>query len=877
MLSISNVGAQQAGSYYDKDGYYARMGDRDNSWYGKLKEDLKLTDTLEKQDFDRLINERKERAGFDLCFSAPKSVSIAMCMNDQTRQDMLEAHNKAVEAILAQIEQKEIGARVTSNKETAHIKTGNMICGRFNHYVSRASDPQLHTHCVILNKTKYNGKYYAVDNQSIYENKILYGQLYRNTLAREVMQKGYAVTTTDHEKGFFELAGISQKSMEHFSNRRAEIVQKLKEWDANSAQSAEKAALLTRQAKEHRDIGKLMESWKETLIELAESQLEKASEPILPTQEQFKAEFDKAINHISHRYFAVKEQFFKKAVLAFGVGLGMKEEEFRDLFRQEIGKEILHLGKRHNKKDPDEYYCTTKNYELEQEIFQEVAQGKNQVEGIAFPKAKEFLDKIAVAEDGTALLSRQQREAVLFTASNKDRYCAIQGLAGTGKTHMLNYARQVFEAEGYEVKGACFTGKAAEGLQKDAHIPSKTIHSFLNQLEKEAGNRNPEEDYTKKQEWKLDGLKPGGKREVWIVDEASMVGNATLRPLMLAAKAKDAKVVFIGDKQQLLPVAVGNSFTNFIERHRIETVKIDDIIRQKKDGKETELLKSVKEAVLGDVYKSLKIIDKDIQVIEKRKDRMKAIVKEFTVLPQEERNKTVILTADNRDRKTLNDGVRRELKKMGQLLPGQFFQVVDGRGHTLNREFSVDDKIIFLQNDNNLGVRNGQVGFIKEMREDMLSVDSNGTTLDIDMNQYNKIDHGYAMTTHKAQGITEDRAIINLDSAQKQLNSRNSYYVDISRARHEVKLFTDDREKMETQISDFANRLTSDDFLIPKNTGPARSKNNIKEFCRETLRRMNQEITQLRANRKLEAGTKEFAKGQRRDSNSQPRGPYIGL
>ena len=857
MLSISNVGAKQAGSYYDKDGYYARMEDKDNSWFGSLKQDLGLPEELKKEDFNKLVQERKERAGFDLCFSAPKSVSIAMCMDEQIRRDMLEAHNKAVETILARIEKNEIGARVSNDKVTEHIKTGNMICGYFNHYVSRASDPQLHTHAVILNKTQYKGKYYAVDNEPLYKNKIFYGQLYRNTLARELMQKGYEVKTTNREKGFFELAGIDQKSIEHFSSRREEIMKQLKEWGASSPQSAEKAALLTRQAKEHRDIGTLMESWKETLIQLNEKNIERMATPIVPTKEQCNLELERAVKQLSNRIFAFKERDYEKIALAHGVGVGMTEDQVKNYFYEQRGKEILYLGRRQdNKKDLSVYFGTQKNYEIEQEIFQRIRQSKNKLEGIERGKVKDYLGKNAMDQDGNLILSKQQRDAVIFVTTNKDQYSAVQGLAGTGKTRMLHVARQVFESNGYEVKGVCFAGKAAEGLQKDSGIPSTTIHSFLNRLERENGYMDTETDFKEKNEWNVSGLTPGDKKEVWIVDEAGMVGNSTMRSLMQAADAKKAKIVFVGDKNQLLPIAVGNSFAHSVNKKQIATITIDEIQRQK----QRDLLESVKESVLGSISKSLDILDKnqDVQQIANRKERMKEIVKEYMSLSQLERQKTIILTADNQDRNVLNMNIRKELKKTGQLAPGYMAKIEDSRGYIAKREISVDDKVIFLRNDNQLGVKNGQTGFIREIKENNIVIDTNGRKMKIDLLQYNKIDHAYAMTTHKAQGITEDRALIHIDSAQKQLNSRNSYYVDISRARHQVKIFTDSRGKIEKQVQEFAKKLTSGDFLVPEKdtdleSGKKVEKTNVFAFHEDDFKRMYQDIMHQRANHKLEA------------------------
>jgi len=810
MLSISNVGAKQAGSYYDKDGYYARMEDNGDHWQGRLKEDLNLPNNLAKEDFNELVNERKERAGYDLCFSAPKSVSIAMCLTRENRQDMISAHNIAVKTALEQIEQREIGARITKDKITEHVKTGNMITGCFNHYVSRNQDPQLHTHAVILNKTKYNDKFYAVDNPDLYRNNILYGQIYRNVLAKQLIDKGYDILVTDATKGFFELKGIEQGTIEQFSSRRQEILEKLKEWGAITPEAASAAAIMTRKAKEHKDMDVLMKSWSETLKDMGGADIVKSEEPIIRTSEQQKDEFDQAVKRLSSRAFAFTERELKKAVLAAGVGSGMSENQYNELLQSDVGKILVALCGRQDIQDDETYYTTLKNLENEKKIFVEVARSKGSMSGLKAEEAEAFLDKALEKED--IALSGQQRDAVLHIVITKDQYSAVQGLAGTGKTHMLNYARQVLENGGYTVKGACYTGKAAQGLEIDAQIPSSTIHSFLNQLEREAGNAKPEEDMQLKTEWNLDGLKLGLTKEVWIIDEASMIDNNTMLYISEAAKIKDAKVVLVGDRQQLLPVGVGNAYSILTETGKIATVRLDEIRRQK----DKDLLQAVREVVSGDLAKSLELIKKDTQVIPKHKERIKSIVSDYTSLTLEEQKNTVILTAANKDRYALNQSIRAELMKQGHLAAGHEFTVADVTGKTSMRQFSLDDKVIFLQNNYKMGVRNGQTGAIKSIDSSILTIESGGKQIVVNLEQYNRIDHGYAMTGHKAQGITIDRVLVNLDSTQKQLNSRNAFYVDISRARHEVKIYTDDTIKIQGQIKNFAKKLTSDDFLIPK-------------------------------------------------------------
>lgn len=436
MLSISNVSAKQAGSYYEKDGYYVRMDDADNRWQGALKDKLDLPDIVNQEDFNRLINERKERAGYDLCFSAPKSVSVAMCLSPEFRQNMIDAHNLAIKTVLEQIEKREIGARVTKDGVTEHIKTGNMIAGCFNHYVSRNSDPQLHTHAVILNKTKYGDKFYAVDNPDLYKNKILYGQVYRNTLAKELMSKGYEITSTDNQKGFFELKGIDQETINQFSTRRTEIVQKLKEWGTNSAVAAEKATLLTRQAKEHRDIGVLMDSWKESIAQIGGTNLQKSATPIIPTPEQQKTEFDQAISRLEKRSFAWTEMDMRKAVLAAGVGSGMTEAQYENLLNKESGQNLVALGGRQDKEDGETYYTTAKNLQIEKEIFREVARTKNTMQGLNRDRVKAFLSQ-ALEKRVCNLIDRAAR--CRFKHSNYQR--SVFGRSRLGRNWQNSYVK----------------------------------------------------------------------------------------------------------------------------------------------------------------------------------------------------------------------------------------------------------------------------------------------------------------------------------------------------------------------------------------------------------------------------------------------------
>jgi len=759
MLSLTNISTDQASTYYEKDDYYTRSG---GIWQGKLTELKGFSPEVAKVDFDSMVkkhetfdyknNNREKRAGFDLCFSVPKSVSLAMC-DENMRAEIIEAHQQAVEKTLGMIEANCIYARVTDKGQTVREKTGNMICGKFDHFVSRNQDPQLHTHCVIFNETLCaDGQYRAIDNKMLYLDKMLYGQIYRNELAKNLQDKGYGIEVINQGQGFFELAGVLREQIETFSSRRLEIVAELEKRGLSSAKDAERATLLTRQAKEDRDLDKLFESWRESIAQ-AKIKIEK---PALQTDHQLMGELAliQAEKQIANTTFAFQKKEFVMAALRNGLEHGITIKDVEQYFERQKNQEIFYLGKYKGR----EYYCTKTGYEIEQGVISNVAAGKGQMTGVSADKINA---KFAELKENQIVLFAGQQNAVRQICNTKDRFSAVQGLAGTGKTHMLNVARQILEADGYMVKGVCFTGKAAEELNKGAKIDSRTIHSHLNSLEKEAGNfqftESQSEEREVKNDWNFQGLKSSVKKEVWVIDEASLVDNKTLKQLMEAAVLRDAKVIMIGDAWQMQPVGAGSAFANLIRNDQIQYAIMDEIVRQKNKN----LLFAVRESVTGSPEKSLTMLKKTTRQIKDRDKRLDRIAHS---------------------------------------------------GLSSMREFSLNDKIMFLQNDPKLGVQNGQTGYIVGIQDQNITVQSGNQTIAVNTAEYAYLDHGYVLTTHKAQGITEDRVFIHIDTNQKQLNSRNSFYVDISRARFRAFIYTNDKDKLLDTIAEFQTKLSSRDF-----------------------------------------------------------------
>ena len=200
-----------------------------------------LTGSIDAEDFKQLINgqlpttgeqfrkstaawgktqtgrKAQERAGIDLTFSAPKSVTLqALVMGDDR---LFEAHQKAVERTLEIVERRYATTRIQEGgSERKVVTTGNLVAGLFQHDTSRDLDPHLHTHCVLLNMTRARNRWYSLHNDSLYRNKKLLGQIYQNELAIEVQKLGYKIETREH--GQFEIAGFSREAIKAFSKRR---------------------------------------------------------------------------------------------------------------------------------------------------------------------------------------------------------------------------------------------------------------------------------------------------------------------------------------------------------------------------------------------------------------------------------------------------------------------------------------------------------------------------------------------------------------------------------------------------------------------------------------------------------------------------------
>jgi conjugative relaxase-like TrwC/TraI family protein len=332
MLTAKNCKASTAVQYFTDD-----YDPGQTRWFGKGASGLGLEGEIDRGEFENVCYGKspdgtkylgtkgdpdKRRAGTDFTFSAPKSLSLTALVGGDTRLEV--AHRVAVEKTLALIEDRYAQTRITKDKKVAEVKTGNLVVAQFNHIESRELDPHLHTHALVMNLTQAeNGKWYANDNDLIFQNKKHLGTIYQAYLAAEVERLGYEIEPRPH--GMFEIKGYKRENLVEFSKRRMQI---LAQCPANSTwQTREDSWHRTRKNKEHVPSIDLKARWQQEAsdlgIEIVKTGAPTVAQPIsIPIAQQY---IDDAIAHCSERSVDFRVEDIEKFVIALRLPLDIAD------------------------------------------------------------------------------------------------------------------------------------------------------------------------------------------------------------------------------------------------------------------------------------------------------------------------------------------------------------------------------------------------------------------------------------------------------------------------------------------------------------------------------------------------------------------------
>jgi Ti-type conjugative transfer relaxase TraA len=391
---------------------------------------------------------------------------------------------------------------------------------------------------------------------------------------------------------------------------------------------------------------------------------------------------------------------------------------------------------------------------------------------------------LARAEARGLVLSGEQAEALAHVTDGRD-LAVVVGYAGTGKSAMLGVAREAWEAAGYEVRGVALSGIAAENLESGSGIASRTIASM------EHGWGQGRDMLT--------------SRDVLVIDEAGMVGTRQLERVLSHAAEAGAKVVLVGDPQQLQSIEAGAAFRSIHERHG--GAEIGEVRRQREDW-QRDATRNLATGRTGDAihaYDSHGMVHAAPTREQARDDLIGRWDRERQASPDQSR---IILTHTNDEVWQLNEAARERMRAAGDL--GDDVRLTVERG---TRSFASGDRVMFLQNERGLGVKNGTLGTVEQVSERSMSVRTDdGRSVSFDLKDYDRIDHGYAATIHKAQGMTVDRTHV---LATPGLDAHGSY-VALSRHRDGMDLhygrddFADANRLVRTLSRDRAKDMASD-------------------------------------------------------------------
>ena len=801
MLSIGKLGAGQARYYLDQatarvdavqsigsgiEDYYAGGAEARGVWRGTAARTLGLHGSVDGDALRHVLagcepwsdaplrdpRSRARVAGFDLTFSAPKSVSVVFGLgDDDVRSAVRNAHDAAVLEALDYLERS--AAAVRRGRGGATVERANgLVAATFRHRTSRAGDPQIHTHVLVANVGQGpDGRWSALDGRRLYAHARTASFVYHAVLRGE-LSRSLGIEWTPVRDGIAEVDGVPRHVMRAFSRRRAEIEAALLERGASGPRAAEAAALASRRAKgRHVEPDRMIDGWRQRADALGfdggrlrellgRSRLTALDAPALSkiehdiggpeglTRQQASFTRRDVLRGICERVPAgapVTSARLERAADAF-LGsqrvvplLGAREAVERpDALRLRDGRPVpIALDERR--------YSTPELLAAERSIVDHALRSHR----YAAPERSRAVEAALVARP---TLSAEQRAMVREVCRTDADVAVVAGRAGTGKTFALAAARAAWEATGAPVRGAAVARRAARELEIDAGIPSTSVAALL------AG-----------------GALPAGV--LLVVDEASMVGTRQLAAIVERVRAADGKLVLVGDHRQLPEIEAGGAFRGLV--HRGAAVELRENRRQRHGWERTALdhLREDRTEEAVDLYRrhGALVVEHDPE-----QARRRLVAEWFT-------HDGLMIAARRVDVAELNRLARERLRATGAL-QGPEVPLPGGR-------FSVGDRVVVRRNDHRSGLSNGDQAVVTAVGSDRLEVRCGARRVELAPDfllartQHGEptLQHGYAVTVHVAQGITVDRAYV-LGYGL----SRESAYTALSRGRDANRLFIAD-------------------------------------------------------------------------------------
>jgi conjugative relaxase-like TrwC/TraI family protein len=890
MITMSvALGAAGAVTYFKNEyeharaNYYAEESRTVGHWRGELAEHFGLSGAVNRADFQRLcqgqdprdgaqlvrhvrkhertnwygdeIKTRGHRAGCDITFSAPKSVSLAALVGGDER--IKEAHAEAVTAALREVE-RYAQARLGGNAKPE--TTGKLLFASFEHDAARPDEkdgfaaPDLHTHNFAFNLTRTaGGKIKPVQPFELYRCQKFGTAVYRAVLAEKLQRLGYEIDV-DRRTGAPEIRGISREYIEAASPRQDDIKKAAKAQNLTSTHAVSgrnrRTKTYDREAMKarHQELDRRFGGQAHAVVREARTQAQEMS-ALLWDEGGSRARAQEAVT------FAIEKGSEREAV-------NDTRQLMIDALRRHLGRTTFaavasEMRVREERgqlvgivlDDADRERVTTeKTLRREAENVERMRAGK----GTQKPIAEDV--PAAVTTSRGVTLSESQRAAFEQIVTSRDQISGFQGKAGTGKTTTLVAVRDVAESAGYDVQGFAPTTRAAQ-LLAESGMPTRTLQKFVRQKEE-----------------------PGDRPRLLVLDESSLASTKQVNDFLSRVRSED-RVLLVGDVRQHEGVEAGSPFAQ-LQRHGMEAARLEQIVRQQ-DEPLREVVGNLSAGKIKEAVDDLREQGRITEIADPQ-ERLKTIARDYCEQP--DRDSALVISPANKERVELNRLIHRELQATGQISArnyttkvlenrneltgaertfagayrqddiirytggskkhgigaGEYARVVatDEKNNTLTvrleksqrqvsydpkrlqgvtvyheaeREFSEDDRIQFRAPYPSGRIANGELGTLEKIEKGRLTValdSGRGVEFHIDRNRH--IDHGYAVTSHSSQGQTVNRVLINADTGEpdKLLNQRMAY-VATSRARLDARIYTDSDERLSAALARQVDKSTA--------------------------------------------------------------------
>lgn len=785
MLSISKIGnGDDAVKYYTQ--YAMEQGESEGKWVGRAaqriakiyeqkvnSEDMKQVLSGNGISGKRLVKVGKNHTpGWDLTFSAPKSVSVVWANSeDALRSKIEQIQEAATRDALDYLEEHSSRSR-TGKGGTSSVKT-ELLVGLFQHSSNRDLEPQLHTHSVVANVTLgVDGKWRTLDSRHLYKDQKAISAVYKASLAHRMREIGFDVERT---KNSFEIVGIGQEIRDFFSSRSKAIENELTSQgvarSSASREQKETATLKSRKKKvvkgSHVESARDFERWQKESLKFGISpdkctairrSLDSNIELSSPKEEYLSRLSSEAFSSVTDQKSVFEKVDFHAFIAEDLIGKGSYDDIKSGIRLAHQSSDLKEM-----RYDPHrQKYSTKEMLKVEKEIYQSVKSRLNEGRHVVRDKT---LRKLIEKKYKTIL--PEQMEALTESCKSNSGVTYLQGVAGAGKSYTMNAVKDAYQKDGYFVHGVAPTNKAARELSEStAGMETSSIHAFLSKL------RTSSVAFS--------------SRSVLIVDEGGMAGSKLQNRLLREARKAKAKVIILGDAKQIQPIEAGQIFGVM---HRIFGKKeLRNVVRQK--GREAAMLLKIRDAESKNDIRSVINYLNETKRLSLERDAngsIEALISDWRDFRRSNPDdSSLIVASKNESVDIINIRIRHHLKKEGVLQHSEQFLKKNGT----KIELAVGDRIVFSENSKWRGIYRSDLATITDIKGSKITAEvSKGKFVRFDMKRFSSVEHGYAVTTHRSQGTTVDRAFVYADGP---FMDRYKAYVGLTRGRSGNRLYTNE-------------------------------------------------------------------------------------